>query len=690
MKSTIERAWRGIQGKVGYRIFFPFFLVTIVGAGLATAYGIRTTSRLMEERAIAQIQLDLDVLRSSILKEMDNLLTHAELTIYSSPVQESIDRWDIDGLRQLLIPMKIRSGIDMVIIFDREGKEILRLDDRGLLGKDLEDLDIVRHGLTGMTYQDIVITPSSAVMCSISPNETTSVHGGKNGAMLVGKVVDDEYLMELKKLTGTDLVVSTTRGEVIVSTARIRSLQPSIDLRAAGELLSKGAQSVLEKASYHDVPIRVTHESLRVHGEPRAMISVIMNMSQIHRSRRNIYSFMILLTICGVAALAWLSFQISRSIGGPIEELVRATGEVAGGDLSQRIERVSSDEIGRLSESFNIMTGRLRSYVEEVHAARDRAEFYSSELKKAQTQLIQASKMVAMGQLGAGIAHELNQPLLAIGLFAEQTLLGLEEGSKAHQILEKIINQTRRMAELINQIRLFSRRSLFEFEEVDIHKPLKNALSLISTQLADENVGVDLHLEKGLPPVMADENQVQQVFLNIITNARDAVTGRENGKLTISTMSLGRKGFVAVDFTDNGVGIPKEDIDEIFIPFFTTKKKIKGLGLGLSISYGIIKGHAGDISVSSAPGEDTVFRVLLPTVKAEPCWEQIGCDICLPGRNRDSCPVYDKNQGFLCWLFFLREGGGEGLEIRPGCYTCPLYMTRKGFLSVKRAASIDG
>lgn len=689
MANIIHRILDNFRRRVVYRIFFPFVIIIVIGVSIALPYGVTTTSRIMEETANSQVLSVGRVVNNIIRKDLDKLLTFCELKIYSQPIQDAINRRDIVQLRQLIIPMRARSGVDIVIIFDREGNEILRFDEHQLISGDLKSLKIVRNGLNGMPYQDIVITPSKLILCAIAPNETAAVRGGMNGAMLVGQVVDDSFVSEIKETTGSNLVISNPEGIVMASTLREQATFASfLGLSDVAPALRKGAHNILNTFMWEGSPYRTANDSFIVHQEPRAIISVILNIYDIYRTKQNITTVMILLMIIGVASSIVISLWIAHSISRPIQRLVRATDSMTAGDLSQRIKDVSEDEIGTLSKSFNIMAERLKRDIGEIQEARISAQRYSHELevinrelKKARNELVQASKLIAMGQLGAGIAHELNQPLLAIGLFAEQTLKYLDRGSSEYKNIEKIVSQTNRMSEIINEIRLFARQSILEPKEVDINIPLKRAMALIEKQLTDANIEVKFDLSEELAPVMADDNQIQQVFLNIITNARDALASQKAGSIVIRSTPLVNGQFVAIDFMDDGAGIPAEIMDDIFMPFFTTKRETKGLGLGLSISYGIIQRHMGTIKVESAPGRGTMFRVLLPTVIAKQCWEEIGCDNCRDGESRETCPVFIKEKGFYCWSYFQREAGEDISGSR--CVQCRLYKERQSLLTTE-------
>jgi len=243
-------------------------------------------------------------------------------------------------------------------------------------------------------------------------------------------------------------------------------------------------------------------------------------------------------------------------------------------------------------------------------------------LKDTQEQLIQSGKMVAMGQLAAGISHELNQPLTGIKGFAQTILVDIEEENLVtiREDVEKIIEQTNRMDRIIKNIRLFARKSEFRLEELDINQPIEASLMLLKEQLKVHNIHLKKSLGKGLPKIKGDSNQLQQVFLNIITNARDAIDSLKSpscGELIVESFLSGDKNNIEIIFQDTGCGISKENLVYIFNPFFTTKSPDGGMGLGLSIAYRIIENHKGRIEVKSREGKGTTFRIALPITSTD-------------------------------------------------------------------------
>jgi signal transduction histidine kinase len=231
-------------------------------------------------------------------------------------------------------------------------------------------------------------------------------------------------------------------------------------------------------------------------------------------------------------------------------------------------------------------------------------------LEQTQAQLIQSEKLAGVGQLAGGIAHELNNPLSGVLGFAQLLLEEPTLTPQQRQDIETISAQTQRCRTIIQNLLQFSRRTVPKNEPLDLSPLLQTVLNLVEYDFTSSGVEICREIPASLPWVFGDRGQLQQVFLNLVNNARQALDGKSQGRLTIR---LGqRAGHVFVHFEDNGPGMPPEVRDKVFDPFFTTQPPGKGTGLGLSICYGIIQGHHGSLRVESEGGCGARFIVELP------------------------------------------------------------------------------
>jgi len=275
---------------------------------------------------------------------------------------------------------------------------------------------------------------------------------------------------------------------------------------------------------------------------------------------------------------------------------MRKDGEVIEGSLSAAIIH---DARGREVASVGIFVDLMETMEMERR------------LRETKDQLLQSEKLAAMGRLISQIAHELNNPLYGIMNTLELLKTEVSPENKRRRVLDMALSETVRLSELLRKMLSFSKADQEEKQAVDINTILDEILILMAIQLKENSIRIKRSLEDHLGKVYASKNQLRQIFLNMITNARDAMP--EGGNLTVKTMAKGER--IHIEFSDTGLGIREEHLDKIFDAFFTTKDSIKGVGLGLSVCYGFVKDHGGDLKVVSKVGEGTTFTIVLPIYK---------------------------------------------------------------------------
>jgi two-component system NtrC family sensor kinase len=388
-----------------------------------------------------------------------------------------------------------------------------------------------------------------------------------------------------------------------------------------GQVLA-GGSPYISQFNYSGHSMKMALGALIINFKKEALVAVFESIDDLTKAKRNIFMSTILAVGLMLSiAIPIYVLTISKTID-PIRHLSRASKAVAEGNLDQYVPVRTADEVGELSESFNLMVADLRKYREELQqwnqTLEERVAKRSEQLAEAQAKLIQSTKLAAVGELAAGLAHELNNPLAGIyaflQVFAETIRLhGLrnlndEEVEGFQKNLVYVEREIQRCKSIVGSLLTFARVSEKHFVLLNLDEVIRDALGFMQSNLKKDNVRVVTNFAEHLPPVLGDANELQQVFLNIIVNARKAMPG--GGLLTVSTEADGKS--VRASITDTGEGIAPEIRDRIFDPFFTTRKPGEGTGLGLSISYGIIKDHNGEILVESAPGQGSAFIIVLP------------------------------------------------------------------------------
>jgi len=307
----------------------------------------------------------------------------------------------------------------------------------------------------------------------------------------------------------------------------------------------------------------------------------------------------VLVTLAGLLAAAIVGWRLADGISRPIRNLASASSVIAQGEFSQTLPVRSDDEIGSLTRNFNTMARSLQ----------EREELLKED---ARLQLTRSERLAAVGRLAAGVAHEINNPLTGVLTFAHILRDNAPEGSRDREDLETLIAATVRCKDIVRGLLNFSRQSEPQKAFHDLNDILRQAIHLTRNQALLSQVTIVEEYAADAPPLFLDVNQIQQVAVNVIVNAIDAMP--EGGRLTVSTRAGADDGgpWGEFEIADTGCGIPQDALDHIFDPFFTTKPPGKGTGLGLAIAYGIVAEHGARIDVSSEAGRGTVVAVRLP------------------------------------------------------------------------------
>jgi len=308
--------------------------------------------------------------------------------------------------------------------------------------------------------------------------------------------------------------------------------------------------------------------------------------------------FLLTLSITAFASLI-LMFFYTKIMMRPVDQIVKMSKKIMNGNLTARCSIRPSGEMGMLCKTIDQMADAFEEHEKRIQ-------------RETQMQIGQSEKLASIGRLAAGIAHEINNPLTGVLSFAH--LLKNKKTNDEQDIkdIDVIIHETTRVRDIVRGLLDFARQSAPNKEFVNINEIIHQLINLIKNQKEFKKITISENFDKNLPELLADKNLLQQVFLNLILNAAEAIT--DKGYITISTILTDQK--VTISVRDTGCGIKKDDLNKIFDPFYTTKPVGKGTGLGLSVSYGIVQQHEGTIQVESEEEKGTTFTVILP-VKTE-------------------------------------------------------------------------
>jgi signal transduction histidine kinase len=427
------------------------------------------------------------------------------------------------------------------------------------------------------------------------------------GALVFASEIGEPTVQQFTHVSHS-LVALLAGGRVLVSTLRGNDVRPSLaslfhQSVADGSAPGIGAPKKALLAGQHYFCSAGRFESLSHDGQLGYLL--LNSYEQPWQALQATRQRLILGSALGILAAAGIVWVLIRKVTQPLRNLRDSAEAVGRGDFSRRVPVVSRDECGQLATVFNRMT-------ESLTHSRTQLEHTVETLKTTQAQLVQSEKLSGIGEFVAGVAHELNNPLTAIMGFAE-LLTQSSSNPQQKRYLDMVHKSSQRCQKIVQSLLSFARRHPPERKLSNVNNLVDSALDFLQYQLRTNNIKVVRRSEASMPETMVDPHQVQQVFLNIINNARQALEAHQAAG-TISITSRRRGSNLQFVFQDDGPGIAPEHLSKVFDPFFTTKGVGKGTGLGLSLCYGIIQEHGGTIKVMSKPGEGATFIIELPVM----------------------------------------------------------------------------
>ncbi len=400
-------------------------------------------------------------------------------------------------------------------------------------------------------------------------------------------LVDDDILrtIRIREVVGADMIAYEYDGTVTATTldrGRVEAAMAIIRSPEVEETLSRpGKTSLIRNVRYLDRPYKVIYRRLGTPEDDRyAVLSLMVSTEDISLAKRRFAITVGLVAVSGILLVAVVGSVIARSITAPLKQLVEVTERIAAGDLKAEATVKTSDEIGALASSFNQMT---------------------SELKRSRDKLVQSEKLAAVGQIAAGIAHEIRNPLTSIKMIVQLLRKRLQEDETGRESVQAILDEINRLEVVINGLLDFARPMELALRPVDVTDVIDNVLQFMQADLRHRKIELVKDMDESLPKVMLDADRMKQVFMNVILNSMQAMP--EGGRLAIKCRYDDEDGKVQVEISDTGIGMSQEILARVFEPFFSTRSG--GTGLGLANVKKIMDQHGGSIHIESAEGEGT-------------------------------------------------------------------------------------
>jgi len=643
------------------KIILSFLIVIVIGGLLSLSVGWRLVKGTIIKQAQAKVKHDLAASWMVFNGELNNIKEIVSLNAAREGVHDNIKCGEQDILSRKLSRIRNRYRFDILTLTDSRGKVIVRSRNPEAIGDDQSHDEIIKNAikrgvvaspqivpreellkegqeLADQAYMEFIETPKAAprpekkeingiMLKAAAPvkDEDGKLLGILYGGILLNRnyaIVDrvKEIVYKEEKYKGREIGTATIfQHDLRISTnvkneRGERAIGTRVSKEVNNAVLVEGKPWIDRAFVVNDWYITAYEPIKNINNKIIGILYVgMLEKPYVDTTERVMLTFTGLAFLCVVFLLIILYFSTTRIIN-PLQKMVIATQEIARGDLSHKVEVQSKDEIGCLADSFNQMTANLKAankkLVEWGKTLEKKVDERTKELTEMQAHLIQSEKLASLGKLAAGIAHEINNPLGGILIYSHLLLEDVDKKSPLHENLKKIVKETTRCKDIVKGLLEFARPKEPEMSLINISETVEKSLAIMEGQALFQNINIKRSFVSDLPKIVADSAQLQQVFINIILNAAEAMDG--NGVLTLSTALNEDNTHIEVKFSDTGHGIKEEDKKRLFEPFFSNKEVGKGTGLGLAISYSIIQKHQGTIGVKSKAGKGSIFTVKLP------------------------------------------------------------------------------
>jgi len=600
-----------LRGSLAREIGAVFVALLLVVSAAVVLVIRHLTARDLEESVRRDLMHAMDVLESDLAKQRHDLFLLAQLAARAAQVYEQTADVGAVTLQITLLEQARSQGIDMErFVLGDPGTPDWPVLRRAFAG--VPTVDFVAEGEGSGRLHQIAVVPLGALETDRKVVATASVSLGR------------EFLRREREKVGGDVSLFLREG-FVASSSVCRQCTECI----ARVIYGKGEWAALEAG-------RRLYFTFDCEPEPEAALAVpaktfdgktvvfVVSRSRLPAREALFHATLGLLggTLLFTAAMGVAFFLLTSRALRPLREMTALARGISEGRYGETIPVPGHDEVSDLAEAFNRMSTSLAAAMREIsewnRLLEKRVEEKTEELERVHRKMIEVEKLAAMGQLAAGVAHEINNPLSGILGYAEIALelygsrppapLAAEEAGKLVSYFRHIEGLSQRCRAIVMDMLKFARHHTEEDRLLDLNQVVRQTLVFLGKQFDRGRVVVREEFAPDLPPVRGNALQLQQVFTNLALNAAQAMPG--GGTLTVRTRAA--DSTVEAEFADTGTGIEPEHLHRIFEPFFTTKPAGEGTGLGLSVSYGIVKRHGGEIRVASEPGKGASFTVVLP------------------------------------------------------------------------------
>ena len=603
----------------------PYVVLTLVLAGFGVFIVTQLVSSSVKERFTNQMYSTARAVNDAFIRIERKHLENLRLAVSTSGIAQDLQEQNTNAIETKLKPLMASQKIEILSALDATGHEIITI----ALNKDKQSYQVSTDGVDlsnewlvnsvvrrvtdteGDKFAQLLKIPQGWGMFTSAP--VLDENGELAGILLAGSYVET-MVSEVRSQTQSDLILLDPDYNLIAASVPEPD-EGFDDYMDIAKEAKPGGQAQLVNTTYQRNPYGITFSSLTIRGRMVGWTGLLLPsnfVTSIEATNRDLFT-----VIFGIGTLLFIivGYFLAQNIARPLLKLRHMTQAVASGDLNQRIRLERADEIGDLANAFDIMTEHLqdrteeaeRLYAESLQRNKELAEI-NARLEATQLQLVQSEKLAAIGQLTAGIVHDVKNPFAVI--------MGMSEVLQDEQLDENVMHGLKVIREsaqkgntIVSDLLKFARQSKSEMKMNDLRETVEASMRLTAYLTRKYDLVSELP-ERSLYTTY-DSQQIEQVLINMIHNAIQAMPN--GGGLRIALKTVDQNAWIEIE--DTGSGISPEHLKRIFDPFFTTKPEGEGTGLGLSVSYGIIANHQGRIEVDSEIGRGTKFTIILPIIK---------------------------------------------------------------------------
>lgn len=646
-----------IRQKISLPFIFLFLVTWFLGS---SAFGYYF-SRSLEQKKSDEIEALSQRILGDFEKEKQELEIYARLLLEDSQVIAAINNEQPNILLKDMLQFQSSLSLDLVKVVDKDGNELLDLRDPILNQATLLDEVAISQAIHGVNLSGLIATENPVVYVLVGTAPIRSPQGIVGG-VIVGYTISNDLLKEMSQGLNQDIVAlhrQNSGGE------KHQNQLPVVVASTLPHANQIQWHDVLKQQNPHSfwhrfIPPQIIQE-LYINQQPYMAKTIVIDglvdndlellllssLQRLRESQRRLWIAVGIFSLLGVAIASMMGYLIAGAISRPIHKVTDASVRLAGGDLTVRVPVVSRDELSQLAQGFNFMAEQIQERDRQLNLKMQELQDALERLSLTQMRLVQTEKMASLGQIVAGIAHELNNPVTFIYGNVEHALNYIEDilnliaayqqaypeptDSLAElieeidldflipdlrKILQSMKSGSERIKDIILDLRNFSRLDEADLKSVDLLEGLENTLKFLQYRLKPQAERPEIQIVKDyqkLPLVECYAAQMNQVFMNILNNAIDALEMVAKPVIKIKASFSEHLQQVHLAIADNGCGIPEEIIPKIFDPFFTTKPVGQGTGMGLAVSYKIIVDqHGGMLECFSKPGAGSEFLITLP------------------------------------------------------------------------------